>query len=75
MNPHLQAAKQEVLNLNSGEEFIVKDLFVGYLWKRIPRNDRLTLGSLFLDWITNDPNVKITKLQKNSAHQQMYKKD
>lgn len=74
MNPYLKQAINEVRNLIPGEEFIVKDLFIGYLWNRIPRNERLTLGSLFLDWVTNNQNSHVIKLAKNSSHQQMYRK-
>lgn len=74
LNKHLQSAIKEVGNLNPGEKFIVKDLFKGYLWNRIPKNERLTLGSLFLDWITNNQSANVIKLEKNSSHQQMYQK-
>nr|WP_321295692.1 DUF1413 domain-containing protein [uncultured Sphaerochaeta sp.] len=30
---------------------LVKDLFKGYEWNRIPKRDRTMLGSLFLSYI------------------------
>lgn len=73
LNPYLQTAINEVGQLHSGEQFIVKDLFKGYLWNRIPRNERLALGSIFLDWISNS-NSNVQILDKNSSNQQMYMK-
>ena len=49
-NQLLEYATHEVLELNSGEDFLVRELFKGYLWNRIPRKDRLLLGTLFLNW-------------------------
>ena len=48
VNQLLEYAIQEVKELNSGEVFLVRELFKGYLWNRIPRKDRLLLGTLFL---------------------------
>ncbi|PIC73711.1 single-stranded DNA-binding protein [Sporosarcina sp. P17b] len=73
LNPYLQAAINEIDQLHCKEKFIVKDLFKGYAWNRIPKNERLTLGSLFLDWVNNS-NSGVQKLEKNSSHQQMYRK-
>ena len=74
MNPNLNYAINELTNLQSGETFLLKDLFKGYLWNRISRNDRTTLGTLFLDTVTNSPNLNVQVLGKNSANQQMYQK-
>lgn len=48
VNQLLEDAINETKNLKDGEIFLVKDLFRGYIWKRIPRGDRLLLGILFL---------------------------
>jgi len=48
VNELLEEAIRETENLNDGEVFLVKDLFKGYVWNRIPRKDRLLLGTLFL---------------------------
>lgn len=58
-------------NLNEGEVFLVKDLFKGYVWNRIPRKDRLLLGTLFLNWVNKtDGNLKA--IEKTSSNQQRY---
>ena len=46
-NQLLEYATHEVLELNSGEDFLVRELFKGYLWNRIPRKDRLFWGHYF----------------------------
>ncbi|WP_433746371.1 single-stranded DNA-binding protein [Falsibacillus pallidus] len=74
INPLLTKALDELQYLLSGEEFLVKDLFKGYEWSRIPRNDRLRLGTLFLDAVTSNPNLGVIALGKTSANQQKYSK-
>ena len=49
VNKLLDEAIKETENLHEGEVFLVKDLFKGYVWNRIPRKDRLLLGTLFLN--------------------------
>lgn len=75
MNPLLQQALSELLNLHSGETFLVKELFKGYEWNRISRSDRLNLGILFLNHIKNNPSLNISILDKTSSNQQQYKKN
>lgn len=70
----LEQAIAETDNLNAGEIFLVKDLFKGYIWNRIPRNTRLLLGTLFLNAVNNDQNLKIEVAEKTSSNQQKYKK-
>ena len=73
-NELLELAIQEIKNLQSGEKFLVKDLFKGYYWNRIPVKDRLLLGTLFLNYITNEgQGVQI--IEKTSSNQQKYKKN
>ncbi|MBU3092196.1 single-stranded DNA-binding protein [Clostridium sp. CF011] len=64
-------AIKETENLQDNEIFLVKDLIKGYLWNRIPRNDRLLLGTLFLNYV-NKTNVKIIAIEKTSSGQQRY---
>lgn len=74
-NDLLKAAVSETGNLSSGEVFIVRDLFKGYLWNREMRNDRLKVGILFLNEATSGSlNGVIEILDKTTAHQQKYKK-
>lgn len=73
VNVLLEEAVSETENLNDGEVFLVKDLFKGYVWNRIPRKDRLLLGTLFLNWVNKtDGNLKA--IEKTSSNQQRYKK-
>ena len=73
LNQLLEDAINETKNLKDGEIFLVKDLFKGYFWKRIPHGDRLLLGILFLknvDQKTGDIQI----IEKTSSKQQRYKK-
>lgn len=74
INCLLEQAISETGNLNSGESFLVRDLFKGYVWNRIPRNTRLLLGTLFLNAVNNDSTLKIETAEKTSSNQQKYKK-
>ncbi len=74
INNLLNQAISESRNLNTGETFLVKDLFKGYEWNRIPRNTRLLLGTLFLNAVKNDHNLKVEIDEKTSSNQQKYKK-
>lgn len=73
VNEFLAQAIKETKNLNEGEVFLVKDLFKGYVWNRIPRKDRLLLGTLFLNYI-NKMEGNIKAIEKTSSNQQRYKK-
>jgi hypothetical protein len=73
VNELLEEAIKETENLTDGEVFLVKDLFKGYLWNRIPRKDRLLLGTLFLNHI-NKVDGSLKAIEKTSSNQQRYKK-
>ena len=73
VNELLEEAISETKNLHEGEVFLVKDLFKGYVWNRIPRKDRLLLGTLFLNWV-NKTNCNLLVIKKTSSNQQRYKK-
>ena len=73
VNELLEEAIRETENLNEGEVFLVKDLLKGYIWNRIPRKDRLLLGTLFLNRVSKmKGNIKA--IEKTSSNQQKYKK-
>ncbi len=73
INTLLKTAVNETKNLREGESFLVKDLFKGYLWNRIPKGDRLMLGSMFLSYIgTHD--CKVSVADKGASGQQQYQK-
>ena len=69
----LEDAINETRNLKDGEIFLVKDLFKGYFWKRIPHGDRLLLGILFLKHV-DQKTGDIQIIEKTSSKQQRYKK-
>lgn len=73
VNDLLEEAIRETVNLNEGEIFLVKELFKGYIWNRIPRNDRLLLGTLFLNQV-NKMESNIKAIEKTSSNQQRYMK-
>lgn len=73
VNELLEEAIKETEYLNEGEVFLVKDLFKGYAWNRIPRKDRLLLGTLFLNWV-NKTEDNLRAIEKTSSNQQQYKK-
>jgi hypothetical protein len=73
VNELLEFALKETENLNDGEVFLVKELFKGYEWNRIPRKDRLLLGTLFLNHV-NRKTCKIQPIEKTTSGQQKYKK-
>lgn len=72
-NDLLQEAKEHLEQLRSGEVFIVKDLFLGYRWNRFPRNERLLLGTLFLNYIKTEQTERIVTDGKNGSNQQKYR--
>lgn len=68
----LDQAIIELGNLKDGTTFIVKDLFKGHLWNAQDKKERLTLGTLFLNFVKQNQG-KIEVLDKNSSGQQEYK--
>lgn len=73
VNVLLEMAILEIEKLQTDEKFLVKDLFKGYEWNRIPRNERILLGTLFLNYV-NKTNGFVRAIEKTSAGQQRYKK-
>lgn len=70
----LLAAQAALRDVESGEEFTVRDLFRGFEWNRIPRGVRLQLGSVFNAYV-KDPNQggKLVSIgNKNAQNQQLY---
>ena len=70
----LSQALAETHSLQSGEVFLVKDLFKGYEWNRIQRKTRLLLGTLFLGYVSNGKSNEIEIIDKTSSNQQRYRK-
>lgn len=73
VNELLLRAEKETDYINEGEIFLVKDLFKGYEWNRIPLKDRLLLGTLFLNFV-NKTGGSVIAIEKTSSKQQKYKK-
>ena len=73
-NDLLEIAISETKNLQPGEEFLVKDLFKGYMWNRVPIKDRLLLGTLFLNHFANNEQG-VQAIAKTSSNQQKYRKE
>ncbi len=73
VNELLLRAEKETDYINEGEIFLVKDLFKGYEWNRIPLKDRLLLGTLFLN-LVNKTGGSVIAIEKTSSNQQKYKK-
>lgn len=69
----LERALSEVELLEDEEIFLVKDLFKGYEWNRIPVKDRLLLGTLFLHEVHKEK-VPVIAVEKTSSHQQRYQR-
>lgn len=69
-----ECACQTSEELFSGEQFLVKELFKGYEWNRIPKGLRTKLGSMFLNYATNVKSGSFEVLGKTPQNQQMYKK-
>lgn len=47
VNELLEEAIRETENLNDGEVFLVKDLFKGYVWNRIPKGSTSAWNVIF----------------------------
>ena len=69
VNELLNRAQVEVSNPLLREVFLVRNLFMGYEWNRIYRNDRLLLGTLFINYIKTD-NIGVVPIEKTSSRQQ-----
>ena len=57
-----------------GETFMVRDLFTGLEWNRIPRGLRTKLGAMFLLHIQNQTPQIFAENGKTPQNQQIYKK-
>jgi len=74
INEHLEMAVQETRSLDNGEAFLLRDLFKGYEWNRITRSNRLLLGALFLNKVSNET-LGVKASIKNPSGQQKYQID
>ncbi len=75
----LEIAKKAVLDAETQDEFIVRDLFREIDWRHIPEERRMRAGVLFGDYAESEEGMTIIeKLQGNNAktedNQQRYRK-
>ena len=70
----LSYAQNEACKLFSGEEFIAKDLFLGYEWERIAKRDRSKLGAAFFAYAQKGGSAWIEVLGKTPQNQQRYRR-
>ena len=61
-------------DVESGEIFIVKELFRGFEWNRISKSNRIKLGSMVFAYATHEGVQSIEPLDKTPQNQQKYKK-
>ena len=73
VNLLLEDALKETENLRVGEKFLVRELFMGYIWNRIPHKDRLLLGILFLNHVKKTGG-NLHAIEKTPSNQQRYVK-
>jgi hypothetical protein len=67
-------SQTEVVNLLSGEEFIVSSLFLGYEWQRIEKGNRTRLGSVFFAFALGAGASLIVPVKKTPQNQQLYRR-
>ncbi len=56
------------------ETFIVRDLFTGLEWKRIPRGLRIKLGAMFLLYVEGQNPNAFETVGKTPQNQQIYRR-
>lgn len=66
--------KDTITEVNSGEEFIVRDLFRGFEWNRIAKGNRTKLGAMVFSYANHEGSNIIEPLGKTPQNQQRYKK-
>lgn len=65
-------AKETVEEVQTGEIFLLKDLFRGFEWNRIKINNRTKLGMLFSSYV--ETSTKVEMIGKTPQNQFKYKK-
>ena len=70
----VEYAKEASKMVYSGESFMVRDLFTGLEWNRIPVGLRIKLGSMFLFFVQSQEPPVFKELKKSPQNQQIYTK-
>ncbi|MCM0598432.1 MULTISPECIES: single-stranded DNA-binding protein [Periweissella] len=64
-----------VNSLDSGTEFILKDLFTGVIWNEFQKSERLSVGTLFKNAVTGGVlQNKVENTGKSSSNSAVYKR-
>ena len=67
--------EKELVNVESGEEFTIRELFKGYEWNRLKPSLRTKLGSMIFAKFNNGGLSDIIEpVRKTPQHQQVYVK-
>ena len=64
MEQELKHALEELKNVETGDVFVVRDLWVGHIWNRISRADRLLIGRLFYNAVMKENPCPVEVLEK-----------
>ena len=67
---HAILSARDVVN---GEVFIVRDLFRGFEWNRVPKGLRIKLGSMFYAYAQGAASGELEILDKTPQNQQKYR--
>ncbi|MBD5832916.1 MULTISPECIES: single-stranded DNA-binding protein [Bacillota] len=71
----LEQAVSVVNSLDSGTEFILKDLFTGVIWNEFQKSERLSVGTLFKNAVTGGfLQSKVQPTGKSSSNSAVYKR-
>lgn len=74
LNELFELAKASTGDVDTGEVYIVKDLFRGFEWNRIAKGNRTKLGAMYFAYAQNEGDDSIETLGKTPQNQQKYKK-
>ena len=71
----INQAISEIPNLQSGEQFMVRDLYIGYEWNRLSNYVRAKVGAGFYYQYAKDETIsQVAILAKSARNQQLYMK-
>lgn len=72
MNALLPQAVHLLSYVNSGESFIIQDLFPGVIWKKLSQTEKRTLESAFSKHISKNIDLGIKTLDEIQYGHQVY---
>ena len=71
----IEHAVSEVPNLKSGEQFMVRDLFIGFEWNRLSNYVRAKVGAgFYYEYAKVESLTEVEILAKSARNQQLYRK-